>query len=196
VLIVPDSEIAADVKSQSATAANSEVRALLCAALLAAERPLSIKDLKPLLGISDLAIERELKGLHEVFGASGLGIEVENVAGGYRLVVAPRLVPSLAALLSPTPLPQLSNAALETLALVAYHQPVTRGELEAARGASCASTLETLQERELIKVVGHKEVVGRPLLYATTERFLVDFGLASLADLPPVIDNATDFLRG
>ena len=174
----------------------AEVRALLCAALLAAERPLTIKDLKPLLGISEHAIERELKSLHEVLGATGLGIEVEHVAGGYRLVVAPRLVGALGALLSPAPLPQLSNAALETLALVAYHQPVTRGELEAARGASCASTLETLQERELVKIVGHKEVVGRPLLYATTERFLLDFGLGSLADLPPVIDNATDFLRG
>ena len=181
-----------DVAGEAAT----EVRALLCAALIAADRPLSIKELRQLLGISDLAIEREIKGLHEVLGNAGLGIEVENVAGGYRVVVAPRLVGSLATLLSPTPLPQLSNAALETLALVAYHQPVTRGELEAARGASCASTLETLQERELVKVVGHKEVVGRPLLYATTERFLLDFGLASLADLPPVIDNATDFLRG
>lgn len=185
---MPEVEVATEVKS--------EVRALLCAALIAAERPLSLKDLKPLLDISDLAIERELKSLHEVLGRTGLGIEVENVAGGYRLVVAPRLVGALSALLSPAPLPQLSNAALETLALVAYHQPVTRGELEAARGASCASTLETLQERELVKVVGLKEVVGRPLLYATTERFLLDFGLASLADLPPVVDNATDFLRG
>ena len=181
-----------DVAGEAAT----EVRALLCAALIAADRPLSIKELRQLLGISDLAIEREIKGLHEALANAGLGIEIENVAGGYRVVVAPRLVGSLAALLSPAPLPQLSNAALETLALVAYHQPVTRGELEAARGASCASTLETLQERELVKVVGHKEVVGRPLLYATTERFLLDFGLASLADLPPVIDNATDFLRG
>lgn len=185
-----------DVSTPVSDEAKAEVRALLCAALLAAERPVALKDLRPLLGISDTAIERELKGLHELFVTAGLGIEVENVAGGYRLVVAPRLVGSLGALLSPAPLPQLSNAALETLALVAYHQPVTRGELEAARGASCASTLETLQERELIKIVGHKEVVGRPLLYATTERFLLDFGLASLDDLPPVIDNATDFLRG
>ena len=179
-----------------ARGAQGETRALLCAALLAAEKPLSARELKNLLGISELAVTREVDDLHRVLGEAGLGIEVEHVAGGYRLVVAPRLVPALANLLSPTPLPQLSNAALETLALVAYHQPVTRGELEAARGASCASTLETLQERELIKVVGHKEVVGRPLLYATTERFLLDFGLASLADLPPVEEQATGFLRG
>jgi len=182
--------------SQHVHEARSETRALLCAALLAAERPLSVRELKTLLGVSELAVTREVESLHQHLGAGGLGIEVENVAGGYRLVVAPRLVPALSALLSPTPLPQLSNAALETLALIAYHQPVTRGELEAARGASCASTLETLQERELIKVVGQKEVVGRPLLYATTERFLLDFGLASLADLPPVAEQATGFLRG
>lgn len=180
----------------AAPGAQGETRALLCAALLAADKPLSARELKKLLGVSELAVAREVEALHRVLGEAGLGIEVEHVAGGYRLVVAPRLVPALAELLSPTPLPQLSNAALETLALIAYHQPVTRGELEAARGASCASTLETLQERELIKVVGHKEVVGRPLLYATTERFLLDFGLASLDDLPPVQEQATGFLRG
>src|SRR5690606_10981235 len=117
-------------------------------------------------------------------------------AGGYRLVVAPDLVPALAELLSPPPLPRLSTAALETLAIVAYRQPITRGELEAARGASCASTLETLQERELVKPVGHKDVIGKPILYATTERFLVEFGLRSLEDLPPLTEQPTDFLRG
>ncbi len=176
--------------------ARREVRSLLCAALLAAERPLSLKDLRGLLGVSDEAVAREIKSLDEVFREQGLGIEVENVAGGYRLVVAPRLVPALATLLSPAPLPALSSAALETLALVAYHQPITRGELEAARGASCSSTLETLQERELIKVVGQRDVVGRPLLYGTTERFLLDFGLSSLSDLPPVGEAASGFLRG
>lgn len=183
-------------RTEAVLEARSETRALLCAALLAADKPLTAAQLKTLLGISELAVAREVQALHRLLGEAGLGIEVENVAGGYRLVVAPRLVPALANLLSPTPLPQLSNAALETLALIAYHQPVTRGELEAARGASCASTLETLQERELIKVVGQKEVVGRPLLYATTERFLLDFGLASLADLPPVAEQASGFLRG
>ncbi len=176
--------------------ARRDVRGLLCAALLAADKPLPAKDLKSLLGVSEEAVDREVGALHELLVDLGLGIEVEKVAGGYRLVVAPRLVPALATLLSPTPLPSLSSAALETLALVAYHQPITRGELEAARGASCSSTLETLQERELIKVVGHKDVVGKPLLYGTTDRFLLDFGLASLDDLPPVGDSPADFLRG
>lgn len=176
--------------------ARRDVRGLLCAAFLAADRPLTAKDLRALLAVSEEAVEREVRALHDVLQEQGLGIEVEKVAGGYRLVVAPRLVPALATLLSPSPLPSLSSAALETLALVAYHQPITRGELEAARGASCSSTLETLQERELIKVLGHKDVVGKPLLYGTTARFLLDFGLASLDDLPPIGESPADFLRG
>jgi len=179
------------------TGSSNPTRALLCAALLASATPVTARELKTLLGVSEDALEREVNALRTALAEAGLGIVVENVAGGYRLVVDPALVPALASLLSPPPLPQLSQAALETLALVAYHQPVTRGEVEAARGASCSSTLETLQERELVKVVGQKEVVGRPLLYATTERFLLEFGLASLADLPPMQDDQPgNFLRG
>ena len=149
-----------------------------------------------MLDISTDAVAREVRALHAVLQEAGLGLVVEEVAGGYRLVVDPTLVASLSGMLSPVPLPNLSHAALETLALVAYHQPVTRGELEAARGASCASTLETLQERVLIKVVGRTDVVGKPLLYATTERFLLEFGLRSLNDLPDLDGQPTEFLRG
>lgn len=171
-------------------------RSLLCAALLAVDRPLPARDLKRLLDISEEAVAREVEALQVALREADLGLVVEEVAGGYRLVVAPTLIPALADLLSPPPLPNLSNAALETLALVAYHQPVTRGELEAARGASCSSTLETLQERELIKIVGRKDVVGKPMLYATTVRFLLEFGLKSLDDLPPIGEQPGEFLRG
>lgn len=171
-------------------------RALLCAALLANDRPITPRELKALLGVSEEAVLREVDALQEALVQAGLGIRVDHVAGGFRLVVEPALLPALSTLLAPPPLPPLSQASLETLALVAYHQPVTRGELEAARGASCSSTLETLQERELIKVVGQREVVGRPLLYATTEKFLMEFGLRSLQDLPPVeAGQPASFLR-
>ena len=173
-----------------------EGRALLCAALLAADRPVASAELQSLLGISPEALGRVVDDLRTTLVAAELGLVVDEVAGGYRLVVAPSLVPALAGLLAPSPLPSLSNAALETLALVAYHQPVTRGELEAARGASCSSTLDTLQERELVKTVGHKEIVGRPLLYATTARFLLEFGLNTLDDLPAIEGQPDSFLRG
>ena len=170
-------------------------RALLCSALLAAGRPLSDQDLAKLLGINPESVKEVISDLQRTLQAQHLGLVVEEVAGGVRLVVAQALTGELATLLSPPPLPQLSSAAVETLALVAYQQPVTRGELEAARGASCASTLDTLQERELIKVLGRKEVIGKPLLYGTTERFLVEFGLRSLKDLPPLSEQPTAFLR-
>lgn len=171
-------------------------RGVLCAALLAAGRPLNQSEVERLLSTDPDGVEEAIQDLRDTLRAHSLGLVVEEVAGGYRLVVDPAVHPDLQGLLSPPPLPQLSNAALETLALVAYSQPVTRGELESARGASCASTLDTLQERELIKVIGRKDVVGKPLLYATTERFLIEFGLKSLEDLPPLDEQPAEFLRG
>lgn len=154
------------------------------------------EDLARALDVDEADLAAATDDLQRALNDADLGLEVEAVAGGYRLVVHPAVVPHLHAFLAPPPLPQLSDASIETLALVAYHQPIARGELEAARGASCTSTLETLQERELVKVVGRREVVGRPLLYGTTDRFLIEFGLASLDDLP-ALDGAPDaFLRG
>lgn len=175
---------------------DTRTRGLLCAALLAAGRPLSAHEIAAVLSLSADEVPEAVRALKAVLGEQDLGLVVEEIAGGYRLVVNPALTPDLSSLLSPPPLPQLSAAALETLALIAYQQPITRGELEAARGSSCASTLETLQERELVKVVGRREVIGRPLLYGTTARFLLEFGLKSLHDLPPLEEAPTDFLRG
>jgi len=187
-------------------------RALLCAALLAAGRPLSERELTKVLAgshstssttnasdINELTakidVSSALADLQNTLQEQDLGLVIEEVAGGFRMVVAPHLTPALATLLSPPPLPPLSNAALETLALIAYKQPITRGELEASRGSSCTSTLETLQERELIRVVGHKDALGKPRLYGTTQRFLLEFGLKSLNDLPPLDDAPSDFVR-
>ncbi len=176
-----------------------EGTALLNAALLAADRARRSTELQRLLGVSLGGVAHAGRGRPSAATLVGadLGLVVDEVAGGYRLVVA--LAPGWViwqGLLAPSPLPSLTNAALETLALVAYHQPVTRGELEAARGASCSSTLDTLQERELVKAIGHKEIVGRPLLYATTARFLLEFGLRSLNDLPALEGQPDSFLRG
>jgi segregation and condensation protein B len=169
-------------------------RALTLAALVTAGRLLTRKELSTLLGGPAAAV-RGLDAVRSLLTDQALGLEMEEVAGGYRLVVSRALVPELADLLSPAPLPRLSEAALETLALIAYRQPATRGELEAARGASCQSTIDTLAERELIRVTGRKDVVGRPLLYGTTERFLVEFGLNSIQDLPSVEKGEAGILR-
>jgi len=173
-------------------------RGLVIGALLAAGRPVRPAELAKLLGLPEGEVAGRVAEVRRFIVEQNLGLDVEEVAGGFRLIVDRGLAGALAPVLGPPALPALSSAAIETLAVVAYRQPVTRGEVEAIRGSSCASTLITLQERELVKAVGRKEVVGRPVLYATTERFLVEFGLRSLGDLPPM-NGSVDlfgFVRG
>lgn len=160
-------------------------QALIGATLLAAGRPVRLAELASVLGLSEDASLRAIQAFEGALTQAGLGFALEAVAGGYRLVVPPATAPHLAPVLAPPPLPPLSTAALEVLAVIAYRQPVTRAEIEAMRGAS-ASTVITLQERELVKVVGRSDAVGQPLLYGTTDKFLLEFGLSSLSDLPPL----------
>ncbi|MDB5045442.1 MAG: segregation and condensation protein [Deinococcus sp.] len=157
--------------------------ALIGAALLAAGRPVTVAELTELLGLSPEGGVQAMNSFAQSLVDADAGFTVEAVAGGYRLVVLPALAAHLTPLLSPPPLPALSAAALEVLAIVAYRQPVTRAEIEAMRGAS-AGTVVTLQERELIKVLGRSDTVGQPLLYGTTSKFLLEFGLSSIKELP------------
>lgn len=169
---------------------------LVGAALLAAGRPVTVREFEELLGLPTEAVHRLLAEYGEALARVPLGFRLEQVAGGFRLIVPPPLAEQLAPLLAPPPLPPLSGAALEVLAIIAYRQPITRAEIEAMRGAP-AGALVTLQERELVKVVGRSDAVGRPLLYATTQKFLLEFGLNSLEDLPALdTDSFTNLLRG
>ncbi|THF69978.1 SMC-Scp complex subunit ScpB [Deinococcus sp. Arct2-2] len=170
--------------------------ALIGAALLAAGRPVTVAELAHLLALSPETAVQAMTAFTQALADADAGFTVEAVAGGYRLVVLPALAAHLAPLLSPPPLPALSAAALEVLAIIAYRQPVTRAEIEAMRGAS-AGTVVTLQERELVKVLGRSDTVGGPLLYGTTDKFLLEFGLSSVKDLPEL--EGADFshlLRG
>jgi len=116
------------------------------------------------------------------------GIELVEVAGGYRVQVRRETAPWVARLWDEKP-GRYSRALLETLALIAYRQPITRGEIEDIRGVGVTTHIvKTLTEREWIRVIGHKDVPGRPALYATTRKFLEYFGLGSLKDLPPLIE--------
>ena len=167
-----------------------EPTALLEAALLAAAQPLDEARLQMLLGgalgrpVSAAELGQwigTLEGLYEK-----RGLRLKRVAGGLRLEIRSAFVQALSALWEPKP-PRYSRALLETLAIIAYRQPVTRGEIEELRGISVAgSTLRILEERNWIQVVGHREVPGRPALYATTREFLDYFGLSGLSDLPPL----------
>jgi len=116
----------------------------------------------------------------------GRGVLVEDVAGGVRLATRPEVVGWLRRFFDVSGGNKLSMAALETLAIIAYRQPMTGPEIQELRGVSAVGVLKTLLERRLVRIVGRKEVVGKPFLYGTTREFLVHFGLNSLKDLPPL----------
>ncbi len=140
---------------------------------------------------ADALIAQAVRDLNDHYDRTGRSFRIEMVAGGYRLVTRPEFAGVIAAFARSQQTPRLSRPALETLAIIAYRQPVTRAELEAIRGVSCGEVLKTLMERRLITIKGRAEEVGRPILYGTTQRFLEQFGLASLKDLPAPSEVAT-----
>jgi segregation and condensation protein B len=119
-------------------------------------------------------------------GGEGRGIMVEEVGGGIRLVSRPELHPYLKRFFQVTGRSRLSMPALETLAIIAYRQPLTGPEITELRGAQSTTVIKTLLERRMIRIAGRKQVVGKPFLYATTREFLLHFGLGGLGDLPPL----------
>lgn len=160
------------------------VQKILEAALLTSDSPLTLKECSRLfdenISETDLLIAlSQLKSTYEP-----RWIELKEVAGGYRLQSKPQALPYLIRLKQEKP-PRYSRAILETLAIIAWKQPASRGDIEDIRGVSVSSQMiKTLEERGWIEVVGYREVPGRPGLYATTTQFLSDFGLKSLVDLP------------
>ena len=157
------------------------------ALLFAADEPLSFQRIRDVLKDEDgRAVRRALEGLRDEYAAAGRGIQIEEIAGGYRLLSNPRYAPHVEQLLKAEKRARLSQPALETLAIIAYKQPIHRADIEAIRGVAADAILRSLQERGLIRIVGRAEVLGRPFLYGTTKRFLEAFGLNSLDDLPSV----------
>ncbi|WOI36257.1 SMC-Scp complex subunit ScpB [Alteromonas sp. CI.11.F.A3] len=164
----------------------AQLKQLVEAAIFVADAPVSIQQLRDTV-LSDFTVaERTLKTvINELtLDYQPRGIQLVKVASGYRFQSVDALSPWLSKLWQETA-PKYSRAMLETLALIAYRQPITRGEIEQVRGVAVSSSImKTLTEREWVKVVGHKEVPGRPALYATTHTFLDYFSLSSLSELP------------
>ncbi len=166
-----------------------ELVPLLEALLFVSGRAISAESLsKAIPGVGKVGAERALGLLGEELERSGRGLRLARVAGGYRLETAPAFAPYIARLGKIRREEMLSRAALETLAVVAYRQEITKAEVEAIRGVDASSTLRLLLDRGLIRVAGRARRPGRPLLYATSRRFLERFGLNSLDDLPPQPD--------
>ncbi len=160
----------------------------LYALLFASDRPLSAGRLAEALGDADPEIVATL--LAELGGAletqEELPYTLREIAGGYQLASKPRFAPFIRRLFQLKRSKRLSKALLETLAIIAYKQPVTRAEVEAVRGVSVSHGFEQLLERRLIKVSGVADLPGRPRLYRSTDEFLMQFGLSSLKDLPSI----------
>lgn len=171
-------------------AAARELVPAIEAILISMERPLPGGQIAEALGIEDKAgverISRAVELLNKQYEESGRSFRVEKVAGGYRMMTCPEFAWAVAAIHGVRENHKLSRAAVETLAIVAYKQPITRANIEAIRGVNAGEVLRTLLERRLVDVVGRAEELGRPMLYGTSKRFLETFGLSSLKDLPTV----------
>jgi len=170
--------------------ARLDPRSALEAVLMSADRPTTGAKLGEALGglfqpaPDEEQIEALVNELNEIYDDSGRAFRIEAVAGGYRVMTRPEYASAVAAMHRLKSSGRLSRAALETLAIIAYRQPVTRASLEAIRGVACGEILRALLERRLIMIKGRAEELGRPMLYGTTKHFLDVFGLASLKDLP------------
>ena len=165
--------------------ARDERLARLEAALFLAGEPLSTRKLAQLAGLSDGTEARTLvRRLNQLYDLGAGAFRVEEVAGGFQLLTRPAFGPWLKRLLQTPVETRLSPPAMETLAVVAYRQPVERSEVEAIRGVQCGDLLRQLLERDLTRIVGRTDELGRPLLYGTTKRFLQVFGLRHLDELP------------
>lgn len=159
--------------------------ARLEAALFVAREPLSTRRLAQLANLSDATEARTRVGeLIRQLDRRGSSFLVERVAGGYQLLTRPKFATWLRKIAPAAREVRLSQPALETLAVVAYRQPVGRAEIEAIRGVQCGELLRQLMDRDLLRIVGRSDDLGRPLLYGTTRRFLQANGLGSLDDLP------------
>jgi segregation and condensation protein B len=170
--------------------ASAEVKAILEALIFASPEPLTLKQMLKLLDSEPKEdVQAALAALKKDYDRPG-GLQLVEVAGGYQIVTRPDLHEWVRRLFHERTTQKLSVQALETLAVIAYRQPVTALEITEIRGVNTSGVLNTLLERGLIKIAGRKQVVGRPFMYATTKEFLIRFGLNDLSDLPKVEDMA------
>ena len=170
--------------------ASAELKAIVEALIFASPEPLTPKQIFKLLEVEPREdVQAALDELKRDYDRPG-GLQLVEVAGGYQIVTRPELHDWVRRLFHERTTQKLTVQALETLAVIAYRQPVTALEITEIRGVNASGVLSTLLERHLIKIVGRKQVVGRPFMYATTKEFLIRFGLNDLADLPRVEDMA------
>jgi segregation and condensation protein B len=182
--VIEDNADEKDDASGADVNVNVDLRALE-ALLFSTHHPLTAGRLAELLDLeSTKPVRRAIKELNEQYVSGDRSFRVEQVAGGYQLLTVPEFGDILKKLHQREVDAKLTKAALETLAIIAYKQPILRADIEAIRGVACGETIRSLMEKHLVKIAGRAEIPGRPILYGTTKRFLELFGLNSLKDLP------------
>jgi segregation and condensation protein B len=172
----------------SSPQSQAERAAVIEALIFVSEEPLSIKTLAEVLKEDKEIVSQTLNGLVEEFNARNGGLQLREVAGGWQLATRPEYHEHVRAFLKTRPSAKLSIASLETLAVIAYRQPVTVPEILEIRGVQSPSAIKTLLDKKLIVAKGRKETVGRPMMYGTSKEFLLQFGLKDLSELPSVED--------
>lgn len=160
------------------------VKSAIEALLFVSEKPLLIEQIKKALNLDIAQIRQTLEALKSDYQQSNRGIRLYEVAGGYRLISAPEFAPFLRKLYKNSGTDKLSKQALETLAIIAYKQPVTRMEIEALRRVNANGVIKSLLDKNLIRIAGRKKAPGSPFVFGTTRQFLEYFGLKSLEELP------------
>ena len=183
-----DAQIEDDAQSEAGeTEAFREPAALVEAILFTTDSPLPAARMSQIAQLPGVKIVRQaVRDLNEKYERMGCSFRIEEIGGGYQMMTLPEYHDVLGRLSKTRGDNKLSQAGLEALAIIAYRQPILRADIEAIRGVASGEILRTLMEKQLVKIVGRAEVIGRPMLYGTTRRFLDVFGLGSLEDLPRV----------
>ena len=162
----------------------NEIPQILEAILFVAGEPVAVADLARALEVGEMEIMHAVEALERECERRGVTVRRDHL----RMETRPEYAPYVERLLQPVQRQTLSQTAMETLAVIAYRQPVTKGEVEQVRGVKCDYSVQSLLHKGLIKEAGRKEALGRPILYATTDRFLEHFGISDIRELPPLPD--------
>jgi segregation and condensation protein B len=181
------------VQQQPANSARSartpaELMALAEALIFVADEPITTRLIAEVLGEDKGAVEAAIEELRREYAERGSGLQIREIAGGWQMATRTEFHEEIRTFLKTRPSAKLSIAALETLAVIAYKQPVTVPEILEIRGVQSASAIKTLLDKRLIVAKGRKETVGRPMMYGTSKEFLIQFGLKDLSELPSIED--------
>jgi segregation and condensation protein B len=166
----------------------TELKGITESLIFVADEPIDSRSIAKVLGVDQTAIDDAIQSLVEDYGEHSGGLQLREIAGGWQISTRPEHHEHVRAYLKSRPSAKLSLASLETLAVIAYKQPVTVPEILEIRGVQSPSAIKTLLDKRLIVAKGRKETVGRPMMYGTSKEFLIQFGLKDLSELPSIED--------